>query len=185
MCLYFFSTKKDPWIKLDICSSNNHSNSATGHFSSCVGRKKTFCKQQTSLKITSLSELMEWYKQSACANNFYSNIFVETDVTLMFECAFLDSALLFAHLTWLVPEIDISSFRANTKTQRGQILVRQQGSSAPRDVCCNHTSCYREHVGKHGECVASGSNKRDALTAQERIIKFVHHTDECSHLHRR
>lgn len=33
--------------------------------------------------------------------------------------------------------------------------------------------------------MASGSNKRDALTAQECIIEFVHHTDECSHLHRR
>lgn len=31
--------------------------------------------------------------------------------------------------------------------------------------------------------VASGSNKRDALTAQEYIIEFVCHTDECSYLH--
>lgn len=33
--------------------------------------------------------------------------------------------------------------------------------------------------------MASGNNKWDALTAQECIIEFVRHTDECSHLHRR
>lgn len=33
--------------------------------------------------------------------------------------------------------------------------------------------------------MASGNNKRDALTAQECIIEFVCHTDECSNLHRR
>lgn len=33
--------------------------------------------------------------------------------------------------------------------------------------------------------VASSSNKRDALTAEECIIEFVRRTDECSHLHGR
>lgn len=33
--------------------------------------------------------------------------------------------------------------------------------------------------------MASGNNERDALTAQECIIEFASHTDECSHLHGR
>lgn len=33
--------------------------------------------------------------------------------------------------------------------------------------------------------MAPGSNKRDALAAQECIIEFVHRADECGHLHPR
>lgn len=33
--------------------------------------------------------------------------------------------------------------------------------------------------------MASGSNKRDALAAQECIIEFVQSADECGHLHPR
>lgn len=68
MCFNYFPWNKGPMkIKLDIRLPDNLSNSATGHFSFCDGRKDLLQTAKSSFNKTgqkSLSELMGWYKQS-------------------------------------------------------------------------------------------------------------------------